>query len=99
MYFGCLFINTPIMNRDEKKAIIAKFSLKKWDTGSPEVQIAILTERIENLKEHLLIHKKDNHSRRWILMMVAKRRKLLNYVKTKDIERYKAILEALNLRK
>ena len=87
------------MQREEKKAIIWKFALKKWDTGSPEVQIAILTERIENLKEHLITHKKDNHSRRWILMMVAKRRKLLNYVKTKSNDRYLSLLEALNLRK
>lgn len=76
-----------------------KFSTHKWDTGSPEVQIAILTTRIENLKDHLNLHKKDNHSRRWIMLMVAKRRKLLNYIKRKDQSRYESILERLELRK
>lgn len=87
------------MERKEKKGLMEKFATHKWDTGSPEVQIAILTTRIENLKEHLEIHKKDNHSRRWIMLMVAKRRKLLNYLKKKSSERYDAILEKLNLRK
>ncbi len=82
-----------------KKEIIAKFARDKKDTGSPEVQIAILTSRIEALKDHLLIHKKDNHSRRGILMMVAKRRKLLNYLKKTDITKYEEILVSLELRK
>ena len=80
------------------KDVIAKHARKKGDTGSPEVQIAILTNRIEKLKAHLAEHKKDNHSRRGILLMVAKRRKLLNYLKKKDIERYNAIVEKLELR-
>jgi len=87
------------MERKEKKALMEKFSTHKWDTGSPEVQIAILTTRIENLKDHLNLHKKDNHSRRWIMLMVAKRRKLLNYIKRKDQSRYESILERLELRK
>ncbi len=87
------------MERSMKKEIIAKFARDKKDTGSPEVQIAILTSRIEALKDHLLIHKKDNHSRRGILMMVAKRRKLLNYLKKTDITKYEEILVSLELRK
>jgi len=83
------------MKRDEKKQIIKDFATKKWDTGSPEVQIAIFTARIKNLKEHLALHKKDNHSRRWILLMVAKRRKLLNYLKRKNPERYEETLTKL----
>ena len=86
------------MKREEKKDVIAKHARKKGDTGSPEVQIAILTNRIEKLKAHLAEHKKDNHSRRGILLMVAKRRKRLNYLKKKDIERYNAIVEKLELR-
>lgn len=86
------------MKRDEKKDVIAKHAQKKGDTGSPEVQIAILTSRIERLKDHLNDHKKDNHSRRGILLMVAKRRKLLNYLKKKDTSRYNAIVEKLGLR-
>lgn len=69
------------------------------DTGSPEVQIALLTERINHLNQHLLSHKQDNHSRRGLLKMVGKRRGLLDYLKEKDIMRYRAIVEALNLRK
>ncbi len=87
------------MKRKEKKEVMEKFALHKWDTGSPEVQVAILTERIENLKKHLELHKKDNHSRRWIMLMVAKRRKLLNYLKRKDNTRYEWVLDRLKLRK
>lgn len=87
------------MDRKTKKEIISAFARKKWDTGSPEVQIAILTARIEALKNHLEIHKKDNHSRRWIILMVAKRRKMLNYLKRKNIEKYEEILTRLKLRK
>ena len=83
----------------DKKEIIAKFATHEGDTGSPEVQIALLTERINHLNEHLLTHKQDNHSRRGLLKMVGKRRGLLDYVKEKDIMRYRAIVEALNLRK
>lgn len=83
----------------DKKEIIAKFATHEGDTGSPEVQIALLTERINHLNEHLLTHKQDNHSRRGLLKMVGKRRGLLDYLKEKDIVRYRAIVEALNLRK
>ena len=83
----------------DKKEIIAKFATHEGDTGSPEVQIALLTERINHLNQHLLSHKQGNHSRRGLLKMVGKRRGLLDYLKEKDIMRYRAIVEALNLRK
>ena len=83
----------------DKKEIIAKFATHEGDTGSPEVQIALVTERINHLNQHLLSHKQDNHSRRGLLKMVGKRRGLLDYLKEKDIMRYRAIVEALNLRK
>ena len=83
----------------EKNEIIAKFAIHEGDTGSPEVQIALLTQRINHLNEHLKAHKQDNHSRRGLLKMVGKRRGLLDYLKAKDIERYRAIIEALGLRK
>ena len=82
-----------------KQEIIEKFALHEGDTGSPEVQIALLTERINHLNEHLKLHKKDHHSRRGLLKMVGQRRGLLNYLTEKDIERYRAILASLNLRK
>ena len=83
----------------EKNEIIAKFATSEGDTGSPEVQIALLTYRINHLNEHLKEHKQDNHSRRGLLKMVGKRRGLLDYLKAKDINRYRAIIEALGLRK
>lgn len=83
----------------EKKEIIAQYATHEGDTGSPEVQIALLTKRINHLNEHLKAHKQDNHSRRGLLKMVGKRRGLLDYLKAKDIERYRAIIEALGLRK
>ncbi len=83
----------------EKNEIIAKFATHEGDTGSPEVQIALLTARINHLNEHLKAHKQDNHSRRGLLKMVGKRRGLLDYLKEKDIMRYRAIIEALGLRK
>ena len=83
----------------EKNEIIKQFATHEGDTGSPEVQIALLTQRINHLNEHLKIHKQDNHSRRGLLKMVGKRRGLLDYLKAKDIERYRAIIEALGLRK
>ena len=83
----------------EKNEIIAKFATGENDTGSPEVQIALLTYRINHLNEHLKVHKQDNHSRRGLLKMVGKRRGLLDYLKAKDIERYRAIIVALGLRK
>lgn len=87
------------MQRADKKAIIADFARDKKDTGSPEVQVAILTSRINALQQHLEIHKKDNHSRRGILLMVGKRRKLLNYLKRTDVAKYEEVLERLELRK
>jgi len=82
-----------------KKEIIAKFGRKENDTGSPEVQVALLTERINHLTEHLKIHKKDFHSRRGLLMMVGRRKGLLNYIRQKDITRYRELIGALGLRK
>ena len=83
----------------EKQEIILKHATHEGDTGSPEVQIALLTARINHLNEHLKAHKQDNHSRRGLLKMVGKRRGLLDYLKEKDINRYRAIIEALGLRK
>ncbi|MBQ4443870.1 MAG: 30S ribosomal protein S15 [Clostridia bacterium] len=83
----------------EKTKIIQQFALKEGDTGSPEVQVALLTDRINKLSAHLATHKKDNHSRRGLLQMIGKRKKLLAYLKAKDIERYKALIAALGLRK
>ena len=82
-----------------KQEIIAKYGRTPNDTGSPEVQIAILTKRINDLTEHLKTHKKDHHSRRGLLKMVGHRRNLLNYLAKKDIERYRAIVAKLGLRK
>lgn len=83
----------------DKKAIIAKYGRNEADTGSPEVQVALLTERINHLTEHLKEHKKDHHSRRGLLKMVGQRRGLLAYLKKVDIERYRALIERLGLRK
>ena len=87
------------MFKEVKTEVITKYKLHETDTGSPEVQIAILTERINHLNEHLKMHKKDHHSRRGLLKMVGQRRGLLNYLQDKDIERYRAIIGKLNLRK
>jgi len=87
------------MTKERKQEIINTYKRDEKDTGSPEVQIALLTERINELTEHLKIHKKDNHSRRGLLKMVGKRRNLLNYLAKKDENRYKEIVEKLNLRK
>lgn len=87
------------MTKERKQEVIQTYKRDEKDTGSPEVQVALLTERINELTEHLKIHKKDNHSRRGLLKMVGKRRNLLNYLAKKDEERYKAIVEKLNLRK
>ena len=87
------------MTAEEKQAIIAQYATKEGDTGSPEVQIAILTYRIANLTEHLQGNHKDNHSRRGLFKMVGHRRNLLNYLQKVDIERYRAIVEKLGLRK
>jgi len=87
------------VKKEDKQAIVAKFGGKDGNTGSAPVQIAILTAEIENLKNHLLIHKKDNHSRRGILAMVAKRRKLSAYLKRKDPTKYAEVIAELGLRK
>jgi len=83
----------------EKKEIIAKYAIKEGDTGSPEVQVAVLTARIQELTEHLKQNPKDHHSRRGLLKMVGQRRGLLAYLKDKDIERYRSLIERLGLRK
>ena len=87
------------MNKEIKAEIINKFARSAGDTGSPEVQIALLTYRINHLTEHLKTHAKDHHSRRGLLQMVGSRRSMLNYLKDKDIERYRKVLVDLDLRK
>ena len=87
------------MLKDTKQQIITTYATHEGDTGSPEVQIAILTSRINTLTEHLKVNKKDHHSRRGMLKMVGHRRNLLNYLQKKDITRYRAIIEKLGLRK
>jgi len=87
------------MDKVRKQEIIAKFARHEGDTGSPEVQIAILTERINHLTDHLKMHKKDHHSRRGLLKMVGQRRGLLNYLMETDIERYRTIIAQLGIRK
>ena len=82
-----------------KQDLIKKFARKENDTGSPEVQVAILTTRITNLSEHFKTHKKDNHSRRGLLKLVSQRRKILDYVKSKDENRYKTLIEQLRIRR
>ncbi|MGD9803635.1 MAG: 30S ribosomal protein S15 [Hyphomicrobiaceae bacterium] len=84
---------------ERKSQIVKEFASKEGDTGSPEVQIALLTERINGLSDHFKSHKKDNHSRRGLLKMVSKRRQLLDYVKAKDEARYRKIIERLELRR
>ena len=88
-----------MISKEKKAEIIANYGRKAGDTGSPEVQIAILTERIAELTEHLKINQKDHHSRRGLLKMVGQRRGLLDYLKKKDINRYRALIEKLGLRK
>ena len=87
------------LTKVKKDEIIKKYARHEGDTGSPEVQIALLTERISELTEHLKVHQKDNHSRRGLLKMIGKRRNLLNYLAKKDINRYREIVKKLNLRK
>ena len=85
--------------KDSKSKVISEFANSKEDTGSPEVQVAILTARITTLTEHFKIHKKDNHSRRGLLKMVSRRRKLLDYVKSKNDQRYRNLIERLGIRR
>lgn len=87
------------LNKEKKQQIISEFAIKEGDTGSPEVQVAVLTEKILALSEHMKTHAKDFHSRRGLLKMVTNRRKLLNYVKAQDPKRYDALISRLGLRK
>ncbi|AOZ68241.1 30S ribosomal protein S15 [Rhodobacter xanthinilyticus] len=84
---------------EDKNALIKEYATKEGDTGSPEVQVAILTKRIANLTEHFKTHKKDNHSRRGLLMLVAQRRKLLDYLKKKEEARYQSLIQRLGIRR
>ncbi|MFQ5958321.1 MAG: 30S ribosomal protein S15 [Alphaproteobacteria bacterium] len=84
---------------ERKAALIGEYAVKQGDTGSPEVQVAILSERISNLTEHFKVHKKDKHSRRGLLMLVSQRRRLLDYLKRKDGERYATLIQRLGLRR
>lgn len=88
-----------MMRKEEKTAIIEQYATHPGDTGSPEVQIAILTERINQLTEHLKVHAQDNHSRRGLYKMIGKRRSLLDYLMKKDIERYRTLIAKLGIRK
>ncbi|MCD6181035.1 MAG: 30S ribosomal protein S15 [Candidatus Cloacimonetes bacterium] len=87
------------LNKEAKSAIMAEFKLHESDTGSPEVQVALITERIKDITEHLKVHKKDFHTRRGLLKLIGQRRRLLDYMKKKDIERYRSIVSALGLRR
>lgn len=88
-----------MLRKEEKTSVIEANRLHEHDTGSPEVQIAILTQRINELTEHIKVHQKDHHSRRGLLKLVGHRRNLLNYLQKKDIERYRAIIAKLGIRK
>jgi len=87
------------MTKERKNEILETYAREKNDTGSAEVQIALLTERINELTDHLRVHKKDNHSRRGLLVMVGKRKRLLKYLESKDVERYRSIISKLGIRK
>ena len=87
------------ISEERKKALIKEYATTDGDTGSPEVQVAILTERITNLTEHFKTHAKDNHSRRGLLKMVSQRRRLLDYVKSRDADRYQSLIDRLGLRR
>lgn len=87
------------IDNEAKRATIDEYRLHESDTGSPEVQIALLTQRINHLTEHLKVHKKDHHSRRGLYKMIGRRRGLLNYLQKKDVERYRAVVERLGLRR
>ncbi len=88
-----------VLSKENKESVIDKFGSSEADTGSPEVQIALLTERINGLTEHLKTHKKDHHSRRGLLKMVGKRRRLLTYLQDKNVNRYRTVVKELGLRK
>ena len=86
------------ISKERTAELVKEFGKGEGDSGSPEVQVAILTERIRNLTEHLKTHKKDNHSRRGLMMLIGKRRGLLKYIKERDIERYRALIKKLGIR-
>ena len=88
-----------VLTPDSKKEIIEKFKLHEMDTGSPEVQIALLSNRIKYLTDHFQVHKKDHHSRRGLLKLVGQRRRLLNYLKKRDVKRYQTVIKELGLRR
>jgi len=88
-----------VLSTEDKKGLINQYKLHDSDTGSPEVQIGLLSHRIQYLTEHLKIHKKDHHSRRGLLMLVGRRRRLLNYVRNNDVQRYRTIIDTLGLRR
>jgi small subunit ribosomal protein S15 len=92
-------VNEVSLGKDAKSGVISDYRLHEQDTGSPEVQVALLSERITQLQEHFKAHKKDHHSRRGLLKMVGQRRRLLNYLKKKDISRYREVIGRLGLRK
>ncbi|GIE84190.1 30S ribosomal protein S15 [Actinoplanes regularis] len=87
------------LDQETKNKIMGEYAIKEGDTGSPEVQVAMLTKRIADLTEHLKFHKHDHHSRRGLLLLVGQRRRLLNYVQKKDIARYRTLIERLGLRR
>jgi len=88
-----------MLSKDDKQAVVEKYKQHASDTGSPEVQIALLTSRIQYLTEHLRVHRKDHHSRRGLLKMVGQRRRLLNYLRNKNIDRYRALIADLGIRR
>ncbi|QSO45385.1 30S ribosomal protein S15 [Alicyclobacillus curvatus] len=88
-----------MLSNEQKKQIVEKFQVHETDTGSPEVQVAILTERIAQLTEHFRVHKKDHHSRRGLYKMIGHRRNLLNYIRKKDVNRYRELIQTLGLRR
>lgn len=88
-----------MLDSEKRKGIISEYRLHEQDTGSPEVQIALLSNRIEYLTEHFKMHKKDHHSRRGLLKLVGQRRRLLDYIKKKDVERYRSVIQRLGIRK
>ncbi|MFS0643454.1 30S ribosomal protein S15 [Siminovitchia sp. 179-K 8D1 HS] len=87
------------ITQERKNEIISQYRIHETDTGSPEVQIAVLTEEINNLNQHLRIHKKDHHSRRGLMKMVGRRRNLLTYLRNKDVQRYRELIDRLGLRR
>ncbi len=88
-----------MLTNEKKNEVVAKYATKEGDTGSPEVQVALLSERINDLTDHFKTHAKDNHSRRGLIRMVSTRRKLLDYVKATDVKRYESLIERLGLRR